>query len=77
MIDTITNAMGKRSMAQDEKQQFISDALGSYSAKAARAGKDIGKPGKGFQAIENKYPGGKGQRIAGAVLAKLRAKQGG
>lgn len=66
-------------MAQDEKQQFIGDALGSYSAKAARAGKDIGKPGKGFQKIENEYPGDpeKGKRIAGAVLAKLRAKQGG
>jgi hypothetical protein len=73
MIDTISNAMGKRSR-MDHRQKFIGDALGSYSAKAAAAGKDIGKPGKNFQKIANKYPGEKGKRIAGAVLAKLRSK---
>lgn len=47
----------------------------SYSAKAARAGKDIGKPGKNFAKIAAKAGGGaKGKRIAGAVLKKLRAK---
>ena len=51
----------------------------SYSASAARAGKDIGKPGKMFSKIASqaaqKY-GSKaaGQRVAGAILAKLRAK---
>ena len=45
----------------------------SYSAKAAAAGKDIGKPGKNFQKIADKYPGEKGKRIAGAVLANLRS----
>jgi len=51
----------------------------TYSAKAARAGKDIGKPGKNFSKIEasaaQRY-GSKaaGQRVAGAVLAKLRGK---
>lgn len=51
----------------------------SYSAKAARKGKDIGKPGKNFSKIAAKA--GKkygfkaaGKRVAGAVLAKQRAK---
>jgi len=44
-----------------------------YSAKAARAGHDIGKPGKNFAKIAKSSGGGeKGQRIAGAVLNKLR-----
>jgi hypothetical protein len=46
----------------------------SYSAKNAAAGKDIGKPGKNFAKIEKSAGGGeKGKKIAGAVLAKLRA----
>jgi hypothetical protein len=48
-------------------------AEAGYSAKAARAGKDIGKPGKNFAKIAKSSGGGeKGQRIAGAVLNKLR-----
>lgn len=51
----------------------------SYSAKAAHAGKDIGKPGKNFEKIEKKAEeeyGSKeaGKRVAGAILAKLRNK---
>lgn len=51
----------------------------SYSAKSARAGRDIGKPGKNFAKIEAKAAkkyGSKaaGERVAGAVLAKQRAK---
>ena len=47
----------------------------SYSAKDAAAGKDIGKPGKQFAKIAAKSGGGaKGDRIAGAILAKLRGK---
>ena len=51
----------------------------SYSAKAASAGKDIGKPGKNFSKIEKsaaKEYGSvsAGKRVAGAVLAKLRGK---
>lgn len=49
----------------------------AYSSKKARAGKDIGKPGKNFAKIAKKA--GKkygsmaaGKRVAGAVLAKLR-----
>lgn len=53
----------------------------SYSAKAAAAGKDIGKPGKNFSKIANsaakKYGSREaGQRVAGAILAKMRAKYG-
>ena len=48
---------------------------GEYSAKDARAGRDIGKPGMNFAKIVKSSGGGeKGKRIAGAVLAKLRAK---
>lgn len=51
----------------------------SYSAKRARAGKDLGKPGKNFSKIEHKAEkeyGSKeaGERVAGAVLNKLRNK---
>jgi hypothetical protein len=49
----------------------------SYSAKAARAGKDIGKPGKQFSKIaksaaERYGSEEKGKKVAGAILAKLR-----
>jgi hypothetical protein len=51
----------------------------TYSAKAARAGKDLGKPGKNFAKIAasaTKRYGSKeaGERVAGGILAKLRAK---
>jgi hypothetical protein len=53
----------------------------TYSAKAARAGKDIGKPGKAFAKIAKeagKRYGSeeRGKKVAGAILAKLRAKRG-
>lgn len=53
----------------------------TYSAKAARAGKDIGKPGKQFaqiaaSAAERYGSKERGEKVAGAVLAKLRAKRG-
>lgn len=53
----------------------------SYSAKSAAKGRDIGKPGKQFSKIEKsaaKEYGSKaaGERVAGAVLSKLRAKKG-
>jgi hypothetical protein len=52
----------------------------SYSAKEARAGKDIGKPGKNFEKISKsaaKRYGSKeaGERVAGAILAKLRKEE--
>lgn len=59
--------------------QLIQEATKSYSAKKAHQGKDIGKPGKNFKKIANKAAskyGSKeaGQKVAGAILAKLRAK---
>lgn len=56
-------------------------ATRTYSAKAARAGKDIGKPGKNFAKIAakaGKKYGSKaaGERVAGKVLANLRKKKG-
>lgn len=52
----------------------------SYSAKAARAGKDIGKPGKMFKKIAKKAAArygsmARGKKVAGAVLAKLRKEE--
>jgi len=59
---------------------FLEGSTGDYSAKKARAGKDIGKPGKMFSKIAKsagKEYGSKaaGERVAGAVLNKLRAKE--
>jgi len=68
---------------QDAKQLNESAAVAEkadYSAKKAAAGKDIGKPGKAFAKIAKdagKRYGSKeaGERVAGAVLNKLRAKE--
>lgn len=59
------------------EEEEILDEKAGYSAKAARAGKDIGKPGKAFSMIAKKagerYGSGEaGKRVAGAILAKLR-----
>jgi hypothetical protein len=63
---------------KDKKEKKVEEgSTGDYSAKKARAGKDIGKPGKQFAKIAKsageKY-GSKerGEKVAGAVLAKLR-----
>ena len=65
----------------DKKKGAVEEATGDYSAKKARAGKDIGKPGKNFEKIAKKAGkeyGSKerGEKVAGAVLKKLRAKEG-
>ena len=65
----------KSPMTQALNESAVAEA--SYSAKAARAGKDIGKPGKNFSKIAadaGKRYGSKaaGERVAGAVLNKLR-----
>lgn len=57
-------------------------ATGGYSAKDAAAGKDIGKPGKNFAKIakeagETYGSEEAGERVAGAILAKLRARRNG
>jgi hypothetical protein len=59
---------------------FLEGSTGDYSAKKARAGKDIGKPGKMFSKIaksagEQYGSKERGEKVAGAVLAKLRAKE--
>ena len=67
-------------MANLIDEEIVNDILeATYSAKEARAGKDIGKPGKAFAKIAAsaaKRYGSKerGEKVAGAVLAKLRAK---
>ena len=60
----------------EENINEVEDAE-DLSAKKARAGKDIGKPGKNFSKIAKsagKKYGSKaaGERVAGAVLAKMR-----
>ena len=66
--------MNSKTKALEKKKE-----MHSYSAKRARAGKDLGKPGKNFAKIEksaSKEYGSKkaGERVAGAILAKLRRK---
>jgi len=56
-------------------------ATKSYSPKAAAKGRDLGKPGKQFAKIEKSAAreyGSKaaGEKVAGSVLSKLRAKKG-
>lgn len=53
--------------------------MAAYSAKAGSEGKDLGKPGKNFSKIAasaGKEYGSKeaGEKVAGAILAKQRAK---
>lgn len=63
---------------QGDSAETVKEA--TYSAKAARAGKDIGKPGKNFGKIAKsageKYGSAEaGKRVAGAILAKLRKEE--
>ena len=76
-VEEAQNIMGNQ-LDVDDIEAIIE---ATYSAKAARAGKDIGKPGKAFAKIvasAGKRYGSKqrGEKVAGAVLAKLRAKHG-
>lgn len=49
----------------------------SSVVKQARAGKDIGKPGKGFAKVAAAAGGGaKGRRIAAAAMWRSMAKKG-
>jgi hypothetical protein len=72
---------GNRKEPMKKAAKEVDEAsTGDYSAKKARAGKDIGKPGKQFAKIAAdaaKRYGSKerGEKVAGAVLAKLRAKE--
>ena len=65
---------------EETQQEEVIDEKAGYSTKAARAGKDIGKPGKAFSMIAKKagerYGSGEaGKRVAGAILAKLRKEE--
>ena len=75
--NTGTKASAEDKAALQKKIEDIKEA--TYSAKAARAGKDIGKPGKMFSKIAKKAgekygSEERGKKVAGAVLAKIRAK---
>lgn len=66
-------------MTEQDLAESLEEAKMDYSAKKARAGKDIGKPGKMFGKIAasaaKRYGSEeRGKKVAGAVLAKLRAK---
>lgn len=68
----------KKAVADKKKGAVKEGSTGDYSAKKARAGKDIGKPGKQFAKIAKKAEKGgakSGEAVAGAVLKKLRAKE--
>jgi hypothetical protein len=67
----------RKEKMKDAAKEVDEGSTGDYSAKKARAGKDIGKPGKAFATIAakaGKSYGSKaaGERVAGAVLNKLR-----
>jgi len=72
--------LAKKQDLTESAQPAVAEAsTGDYSAKKAAAGKDIGKPGKMFSKIAKsagKRYGSKesGEKVAGAVLAKLRGK---
>jgi hypothetical protein len=76
--------LAEHSVPAEKSKNKLAESMGvaeaDYSAKKAAAGKDIGKPGKNFAKIAKsagKAYGSKeaGERVAGAVLNKLRAKE--
>ena len=72
--------LAKKQTLAESAEPVAERATGDYSAKKASAGKDIGKPGKMFSKIAKsagKEYGSKerGEKVAGAVLKKLRAKE--
>jgi hypothetical protein len=78
-LQQLTGAEQKQQIT--ESTEVAERATGDYSAKKAAAGKDIGKPGKAFAKIaksagERYGSKERGEKVAGAVLAKLRAKEG-
>lgn len=72
---TIAESKKVEAVAQSPLTQALNES--DYSAKKAAAGKDIGKPGKAFGKIaksagERYGSKAAGERVAGAVLNKLR-----
>ena len=73
-------ALAAKQQLAESAEPVAERATGDYSAKKAAAGKDIGKPGKMFSKIaksagERYGSKERGEKVAGAVLAKLRAKE--
>ena len=67
----------KATAPRSQLAESLDVAEAGYSAKAGRAGKDLGKPGKNFDKIaksagERYGSKAAGERVAGAVLNKLR-----
>jgi hypothetical protein len=74
----VTESKKIEAVTQSKLTQALNES--DYSAKRAAAGKDIGKPGKAFAKIaksagERYGSKAAGERVAGAVLNKLRAKE--
>ena len=79
-IDSARDYLKSNRPEDDAEMALPEGSTGDYSAKKARAGKDIGKPGKQFAKIaksagERYGSKERGEKVAGAVLAKLRAKE--
>lgn len=67
------------SITDEDMEEINALEEATLSAKAGRAGKDLGAPGKNFAKIAakagSKYGSEEaGKRVAGAILAKMRAK---
>ena len=67
----------KATAPKSKLAESLDVAEAGYSAKAGRAGKDLGQPGKNFAKIakgaaERYGSKAAGERVAGAVLNKLR-----
>jgi hypothetical protein len=74
--DVIAGRLGKdekggKSVKEAAPSAGLSKEKKSATVKAAKAGKDIGKPGKGFAKLAKKAGGGeKGEKIAAAAMWK-------
>ena len=61
----------QKKVSEAKPSAGLSKAKKSAVVKDAKAGKDIGKPGKGFKALAKKAGGGeKGEKIAAAAMWK-------
>jgi len=67
----------KERKAKEKPSKGLSKEKKSDVVKAAKAGKDIGKKGKGFEALAKKAGGGeKGKKIAAAAMWKNIQREG-
>lgn len=77
-VKNIQGAVAQGKVQMRGAQEEMTEGGQDYSAKKARAGKDIGKPGKQFAKIakgaaERYGSEESGERVAGAVLKNLRS----